>query len=112
MSNHDVASLIEDNFQLTELQQHPGWAVLMRYVKEWLESHERRLMSGQIEDLQEYKLVAGRTDGIRQILDLPDMVARMLETAKEGSSEWVDEFIPSEEYPRDTHETTVGGIGV
>lgn len=87
----EIRTLIEEVHQLQELQAHPGWAVLMRYTHQWLGAHEDRMRSGQIDDLNEYKLTAGRADGVRQVIELPGRVERMLESAK-LTDNWVDEF--------------------
>lgn len=89
----EIRALIEDVHQLAELQTHPGWAVLMKYTHQWLDAHEDRMRSGQIDDLNEYKLTAGRADGVRQVIEMPGRVERMLESAKQ-TDEWVDEFAP------------------
>lgn len=92
-----IRALIEDSHQLSELQAHPGWEVLMRYVREWLDLYETRLMNGHLEDMLEYKLTAGRVGAIRQILDLPRQVEKLLATAKEKATNpqsYVDEFVP------------------
>lgn len=94
----EIRALIEDISAIRELEQQPGWPVLIRYVNQWLEANENRLRSGNIDDLQEYKLVAGRVDGIRQILHLPEQLDRMLDTARDNASNparWQDEFTDS-----------------
>lgn len=101
----ELNQAIEDAFQLDELQNHPGWHVYVRYLREWLEAHEARLMSGQINDLQEYKLVAGRTDGIRQALQIPEAARVKVQTMEKAEKGWVDEFVGEPEYAPATQET-------
>ena len=104
----DLQQAIEDAFQLDELQKHPGWVIYTRYLREWLEQHEARLMSGHIDDLQEYKLVAGRTDGIRQALQIPEAAQKKVDVLRSAENqEWVDEFVPEPEYAPPTQETSV-----
>jgi hypothetical protein len=88
-----IRQTIEEQHQLAELVRHPGWQVFTRYCGEWLEGHEQLLRSGALASLEEYKLTAGRADGIRQVFRIPELVAQRLEKLQEpGSGEYVDEL--------------------
>lgn len=95
----EIHRLIEENAALEDLQQHPGWAVLTRYIQKWLDAHERRLMSGGVDDLLEYKLLSGRMDGVRQILGVPGTVAAALHQASQPPEDWIDETAGEEYAP-------------
>lgn len=88
----EIKRLIEENSALEDLQNHPGWHVFTRIVQDWLRSHEDRLMSGNVEDLLEYKLLSGRISGLRQVFSVPEVAARSLEAAKNPPEQWQDEL--------------------
>lgn len=87
----EVHRLIEEQAALEDLQKHPGWAVFIGYVERWRVSHEAVLMRGGLTSMEEYKLHAGRLDGIRQVLSIPEVVATALERAKEPNEMWQDD---------------------
>lgn len=88
----EIHRLIEENSALQDMMRHPGWAVFEKYIRAWLSNHEQRLMSGGVDDLLEYKLLSGRMDGIRQVLQVPDTVQRALDLAKSPPEQWQDEL--------------------
>lgn len=87
----EVHRLIEEQAALEDMQKHPGWAVFVGYVERWRASHETVLMGGGVERIEDYKLHAGRLDGIRQVLSIPSVVATALERAKEPNEMWQDD---------------------
>jgi hypothetical protein len=88
-----IRQTIEEQHLLGELMKHAGWQVFTRYCAEWLESHEQLLRSGAISSLEEYKLTAGRADGIRQVFRIPELVAQRLEKLQDpAGGGYVDEL--------------------
>lgn len=78
----EVHRLIEEQAALEDMQKHPGWAVFIRYVEAWRDQHEQVLKGGSIKSIEDYKLHAGRVQGIDRVLAVPSIVADALERAK------------------------------
>lgn len=74
-----VRALIEDSHLLAELTRHPGWAVLTRRAEDSLAHWQTRMNTGQCPTLEDYRHCAGFLEGSRQVLAIPETVARMVE---------------------------------
>lgn len=91
----DKRRLIEEVALLESLSEHPGWSVYLRLIGETLENQQDRLVSGMIEDVNEYKLVAGRVQALREMLAIPAAARARFERALEAEGEryqdgWVE----------------------
>lgn len=75
----EVRKLIEQVHQLHELTLHPGWQVFSAVAGEQIENWQTRLSSGRLNDLHEYKFIAGWLDGARQLLGLPGSMQERLD---------------------------------
>jgi hypothetical protein len=73
--------LIEESAALEELQQTEGWRIFHGYVSRYLEGHQNVLAGGGITDIGEYRFIAGRVQGIQQVLDVPRLVFEARERA-------------------------------
>jgi hypothetical protein len=106
--------LIEDVAALESLADHPGWAVYVRLAHEALDDQQLRLISGKIEDVNEYKLVAGRVQALHDMLAIPEQARERFERALAAEGEryqeqWVEappveprgraEYAPGDGFP-------------
>lgn len=87
--------LIEDVAALESLADHPGWAVYVRLAHEALDDQQLRLISGKIEDVMEYKLVAGRVQALHDMLAIPAQARERFDRAMSADGEryqddWVE----------------------
>lgn len=79
-----VRKLIEWNALLSELRQHPGWAVFERLVNESVGHWQVRMNSGSL-DQDEYKFTAGYLKAARDLLDVHSVIEQRLARAQEES---------------------------
>lgn len=91
--------LIEDVAALESLADHPGWAVYVRLAHEALDDQQMRLISGKIDEVSEYKLVAGRVQALHDMLAIPEQARERFDRAMaaEGEryqEEWVETPAP------------------
>ena len=68
--------LIEEAAALEEFELSPGYQVWAHYAHEFLRAHQSMLAQGNISDIGEYRFVAGRVQGIQQVLDIGRLVAQ------------------------------------
>jgi hypothetical protein len=88
--------LIEDVAALESLADHPGWAVYVRLAHEALDDQQLRLISGKIEDVSEYKLVAGRVQALHDMLAIPEQARERFDRAMAADGErYSDEWVES-----------------
>jgi hypothetical protein len=69
------------------LADHPGWAVYMRLANEVLDNQQERLASGAIDEVSEYKLVAGRVQALKEMLKIPLVARERFDRALEAEGE-------------------------
>jgi hypothetical protein len=106
--------LLEDVAALESLADHPGWLVYVRLAHEALDDQQLRLISGKIEDVMEYKLVAGRVQALHDMLAIPEQARERFDRAMDADGEryqddWVEappveprgraEYAPGNETP-------------
>lgn len=86
--------LIEDVAALESLADHPGWAVYVRLAHEALDDQQTRLISGKIEEVSEYKLVAGRVQALHDMLAIPEQARERFDRAMAAEGErYADEWV-------------------
>jgi hypothetical protein len=83
----DKRRLIEEVALLESLADHPGWVVFLRLANEALDNQQDRLVSGTIEDVNEYKLVAGRVQALKEMLRIPTLARERFDRALEADGE-------------------------
>ena len=61
--------------------------MFLRLANEVLDNQQDRLVSGTIEDVSEYKLVAGRVQALREMLRIPLVARERFDRALEAEGE-------------------------
>jgi hypothetical protein len=61
--------------------------VFLRLANEALDNQQDRLVSGTIEDVNEYKLVAGRVQALKEMLKIPTLARERFDRALEADGE-------------------------
>ncbi len=81
LSDHDakIRRLIETDAQLTELRQHPGWAVYEQILDDTVRVWQAKMNSGRLtvggdKPDADYRFVAGFLDGLRTALAAHEIV--------------------------------------
>ncbi len=82
--------LIEESAALDELDGVPGWEVFRRYAEEFLVAHQNVLAGGAIGEIGEYRFIAGRVQGIQQVLQIPQIVRQARDRALEPDQSYED----------------------
>lgn len=78
----ELRDLIERDTQIQELTRHPGWEVLRDLVLERAEPVQKGLLSGAPKDIERYRYDVGWWQGVRDVLDAPDLHSRRLELVR------------------------------
>ena len=91
MADDELGILQEKVRFLRELEKHPGWVVLRDELESIIEAHRRRMDAGTYNDLMEYKLNAGKLQGMQVPLvlayKLEQQMYTMLEQEKHASGQ-------------------------
>ncbi len=75
MTDDDYRALVEQSYQLNDLTNHPGWDVLVDYMRSVvLKPRKDRLLAGNLDSLDEYKKVSGFCVGAEWVLDAHKIV--------------------------------------
>lgn len=75
MDDEKRRELQEHAHRLRELQQHPGWALLVMYARKRVDPFQRDIIGG-IDDHGRYMRLAGWCAGALEVLEIPDRVNR------------------------------------
>lgn len=84
--------LIEQAAALAELEEHPGYATWRHYAEMFLNANQGVLAAGNISDIGEYRMIAGRVQGIQQLLGLRQTVELARDRALEPDERYEDEL--------------------
>ncbi len=88
MTNEEYRALVEQSHQLQQLTEHPGWAVLVDYIKTVvLAPRKDRLLNGAIDSLDEYKKQAGFCAGAEWVLNAHEVIGNQALRERERREE-------------------------
>jgi hypothetical protein len=80
VNDDELRALVEQAHQLEELTKHPGWAVLEDFALRrpgGSATMQSRIVNGNCESIDDYKLGVGYLKGIHYVIDAPQTVKRM-----------------------------------
>ena len=79
----------EQAHQLEELQKHPGWEVLVDFLRIGMAQRQRQLIGGNVTSMDEYKRLCGSLQGTQYALDAAQAVRAMVttEAARQGQND-------------------------
>lgn len=78
MDDELFRALQEQAHHLTELEKHPGWAVLLDYLHTAMNPDKRAVLNGTIGDIDRYHRVTGKLQGVHMVIDAPESVRNMV----------------------------------
>lgn len=83
VTENELRELIERQHLLHELSRHEGWPIYVDYIVDQMAKKQRRLLSGQLEDMEGYKFEAGYLAGAQYALDAERNIEAMVARARE-----------------------------
>lgn len=87
MNDADYRALIERAHQVRELTKEPGWQVLVNDVTAQAGEWNKRLLGGHATTVEEYRAWAGRVQGLKAFLDIPDELEAKVEAERQRRRE-------------------------
>ncbi len=84
--------LIEEAAALAELEQTPAYHVWRHYADMFLAANQGVLAAGGISDIGEYRMIAGRVQGIQQLLGLRATVEQARDRMLQPDEHYEDEL--------------------
>jgi hypothetical protein len=92
----DIRRLIEEDATLTELTAHRGYPIWLSYAERVRDAWSAKLLAGHVDNMEDLKYGAGFIEACRQLIGIPDSVARALDRARADVAEVEPE--PAPEY--------------
>lgn len=85
LSEDEKRELIENDFQVQQLTQHPGWAVLLDFVVNagGLRAWQTAVLNGGAKTTEAYQHMVGKIQGCEHVINAPDRIAAMANAARE-----------------------------
>lgn len=88
LSEDEKRQLIENDFQVQQLTQHPGWTVLLDFVVNagGLRAWQTAVLNGGAKTTDAYQHMVGKIQGCEFVINAPARIARMADEAR-GATE-------------------------
>jgi hypothetical protein len=74
----ELRDLVERAYQIRELQQSDGWALLRDYVATQVNAKNRHLLNGHARTIEDYRAEAGWIQGAMFVLEAADRLDEQL----------------------------------
>jgi len=79
MDDQEFRDLQERSALIEQMSEHPGWAMLIDRAHYTIGAKQQQILKGDIPDYTAYQKAVAYVEGARDVLLLPDKVARELE---------------------------------
>lgn len=88
LSEDERRELIENDFQVQQLVQHPGWAVLLDFVVNagGLRAWQTSVLGGAAKTTESYQHMVGKIQGCEHVINAPARIQAMADAAR-GATE-------------------------
>ncbi len=76
----ELREMIELSHRVHEMMEHPGWEAYRNWLYEDIAKIHRRLHDAQFSDVSEYRLWAGKAQGIEQALTAYERIEQIVQS--------------------------------
>ena len=92
MTDDEFRALVEQAHQVSELRQHPGWAVYSDYLN-WVVMaplKQKVLNDNGVTNIEEYRRLAGFLSGVHRALGVADELGKQVKNERDRRRETDD----------------------
>jgi len=87
LTDDDYRALVEQAHQVSELTRHPGWAVLLDYLRfseGALAKRQVQVLQGGARSFDDYQNRIGWIQGVQYAIDAPDRLEKQVQVAAQN----------------------------